>query len=400
MQIRTAIASVCLAPLLLTGCWIFMPQETQTAATAPVEEPAKPRTVADDYLDGWAERDASYSDNPEGSRERLDGLFNQADLYASLFITHPDAATDLPLAEWDATIAARIEVERAYWTAAVEGLEGKMPEERGERPTSSLTSVHGLTVVWMIARNDELDVITPEFVLMLTVDRIHDDTSFIYAIEGFVLEHLEVKHGREAAQAACRQAVDAMPKKAKHQRNVIMLACEWPHYETWREDLAMWATKGELKAFTADLGGQLDTRLEKAKAADAAAIAAMDERRRRQEEDDRAAQDSWSSGGGGGGSGGGSGGGGGSTSTAPSVVSVTVRNSCSSTVKVFFGDNPKFGSGRQSSLGGNSRQSQQMKPGDTMWIIDDSSNGLASATVSGNTREIEVSSSCTSISAR
>lgn len=85
---------------------------------------------------------------------------------------------------------------------------------------------------------------------------------------------------------------------------------------------------------------------------------------------------------------------------APVVVSVTLRNTCSNTVRVFYGDKPKFGSGTTSSLSGNSSTSRQMKPGEMVWIVDESDNGLASATVSASTRTIEVTSSCTGLTSR
>src|SRR3954463_7117352 len=85
---------------------------------------------------------------------------------------------------------------------------------------------------------------------------------------------------------------------------------------------------------------------------------------------------------------------------APSSVSVTIRSSCSQTVKVFFGDKPKFGSGTYSSISSNSVQSHTFRPGDQLWIVDESENGLGSTSVSANTRELEIGSSCTSISSR
>jgi len=85
---------------------------------------------------------------------------------------------------------------------------------------------------------------------------------------------------------------------------------------------------------------------------------------------------------------------------APSVVSVTLRNSCRQTVKVFYGKKPKFGSGTYSTLSSNSRSSKQFRPGDMVWIVDDSQNGVASATVDARTRTIEVDSSCTGLRAQ
>jgi hypothetical protein len=86
--------------------------------------------------------------------------------------------------------------------------------------------------------------------------------------------------------------------------------------------------------------------------------------------------------------------------TAPSVVSVTIRSACRDTVKVFYGDKPKFGSGTYSSISSNSVQSHSFRPGDMFWIVDDSQAGLGSVTISAGTRELEITASCTGISAR
>ena len=83
-----------------------------------------------------------------------------------------------------------------------------------------------------------------------------------------------------------------------------------------------------------------------------------------------------------------------------STVSVTLVNACSDTVKVFFGDKPKFGSGRYSSLSSNSRTNQTFKPGDQLWIVDDGQNGVANAKIEASTREIEVASGCKTLRAR
>ncbi len=81
-------------------------------------------------------------------------------------------------------------------------------------------------------------------------------------------------------------------------------------------------------------------------------------------------------------------------------VSVTLRNSCKQTVKVFFGDKPKFGSGTYSSLSSNSVTSHTFAVGDMMWIVDDAENGLSSTSVSANTREIEVLDGCSGLRVR
>lgn len=81
----------------------------------------------------------------------------------------------------------------------------------------------------------------------------------------------------------------------------------------------------------------------------------------------------------------------------PGPVSVTLRNSCKENVRVFFGDKPKFGSGRTSSMSSNSSTSQSFQPGDMFWIVDASDNGVASVTVAEGMREIEIVDGCTSL---
>jgi hypothetical protein len=84
----------------------------------------------------------------------------------------------------------------------------------------------------------------------------------------------------------------------------------------------------------------------------------------------------------------------------PSSVSVSIKNSCEKTVKVFFGDKPKFGSGTYSTASSNSRSSHSFAPGDQFWIVDDSQNGVANVAVSESTHEIEILGSCDRLAAR
>jgi hypothetical protein len=114
----------------------------------------------------------------------------------------------------------------------------------------------------------------------------------------------------------------------------------------------------------------------------------------------------YSGGGGGGGdpyaapppSGGGGGGGGAPAPAGP--TSVTIRSSCSQTVRVFYGDKPKFGSGTTSSISSNSVNSHSFMDGDMFWIVDDSDNGVDSVTLGPGIREILINSDCRSISTR
>lgn len=88
------------------------------------------------------------------------------------------------------------------------------------------------------------------------------------------------------------------------------------------------------------------------------------------------------------------------TPSGPSTVSVDIKSSCDKTVKVFFGDKPKFGSGTYSTASSNSRSSHTFKPGEQFWIVDESENGLANVSVAEGTREIEILGSCTALAQR
>ena len=87
----------------------------------------------------------------------------------------------------------------------------------------------------------------------------------------------------------------------------------------------------------------------------------------------------------------------------PSVpTTVEIRSECSKTVSVFYGDKPKFGSGKKSSVSGNSTSTEGRKSDGTLtvWLIDDKENGIASASVGPETKKVVIGSSCTSISAK
>ena len=84
---------------------------------------------------------------------------------------------------------------------------------------------------------------------------------------------------------------------------------------------------------------------------------------------------------------------------APGSVSVTIRSACSTAVKVFFGDKPKYGGGTTSTVSSNSVSSHTFAVGDLFWIIDESENGVASATVRASTHEIQIAASCKDVAA-
>jgi hypothetical protein len=89
-----------------------------------------------------------------------------------------------------------------------------------------------------------------------------------------------------------------------------------------------------------------------------------------------------------------------SAPAAPTTASVTIRSACSKTAKVFYGEKPGFSSGTQSSISSNSVQSKTFRVGDLMWVTDDSGKPLDSVQIDANTRQIEITSSCSGLSSR
>jgi hypothetical protein len=82
-------------------------------------------------------------------------------------------------------------------------------------------------------------------------------------------------------------------------------------------------------------------------------------------------------------------------STGAEVVSLTLHNDCPHTVRLFFGRTPKFGSGTESSISANSRESHSMRAGDMVWIVDESGNGTSSLAASPGQTNMTITRSCT-----
>ena len=66
-------------------------------------------------------------------------------------------------------------------------------------------------------------------------------------------------------------------------------------------------------------------------------------------------------------------------------------------MRLFFGNKPKFGSGRKERPGTNTTTSYSGGAPQTVWIIDESENGLSSFVASGS-QSVQLTSSCTGFS--
>lgn len=83
-----------------------------------------------------------------------------------------------------------------------------------------------------------------------------------------------------------------------------------------------------------------------------------------------------------------------STGGGSQTFSLTLKNNCSRTVKIFIGDKPKWGSGTYSSVSSNSVNSYSGFAPQSFWIIDDSQNGISSYTTSPGSQRIQITPSC------
>jgi hypothetical protein len=174
----------------------------------------------------------------------------------------------------------------------------------------------------------------------------------------------------------CKKAV---PNAASDEtRYAVLDGCLKHSHGTSVDEGLKWAGKDQIafyKDYSRKIEEENEARRREEDERSARMRAEMDESRRRDDEA-RRQQPTQSSG-----------------SSGPSRWSLTLHNDCRSTVKLFFGQKPKFGSGTYSSLGSNNTTSYSGNAGDMIWIVDDSQNGVSSLSPSGNQR-MKITSSC------
>lgn len=90
----------------------------------------------------------------------------------------------------------------------------------------------------------------------------------------------------------------------------------------------------------------------------------------------------------------------GASSPGGGTYSLSLKNECPKTVRLFFGQKPKFGSGTTSSIGANTLQSKSGSVGDLIWIVDASDNGVASYSPRAGSQSVVITSSCTGFAQR
>ena len=83
-----------------------------------------------------------------------------------------------------------------------------------------------------------------------------------------------------------------------------------------------------------------------------------------------------------------------------SHFSMSLKNECRQTVKLFIGDKPKYGSGTSTSVSSNSINSYSGMGPKTYWIVDSSGNGLSSYTARPGSNSVRILPSCTGFASR
>ncbi|MCB9548570.1 MAG: hypothetical protein H6706_22420 [Myxococcales bacterium] len=84
----------------------------------------------------------------------------------------------------------------------------------------------------------------------------------------------------------------------------------------------------------------------------------------------------------------------------PGHYSLSLKNECPSTVRLFEGDKPKFGSGTYSTIGANNIRSFSGFAGKTIWIVDASDNGVSSYSLSAGRHDLVITRSCSGFARR
>lgn len=176
----------------------------------------------------------------------------------------------------------------------------------------------------------------------------------------------------------CKKAV---PNAASDEtRYAVLDSCLKHSHGTSVDDGLKWAGKDQIafyKEYSRKIEEENAAHRREEEERSARMRAEMDESRRRDDEMRRQQQSQGQS----------------SGPSGPSRWSLTLHNDCRSTVKLFFGQKPKWGSGTYTTLGGNNTTSYSGNAGDMIWIVDDSQNGVSSLSPSGNQR-MKITASC------
>jgi hypothetical protein len=80
------------------------------------------------------------------------------------------------------------------------------------------------------------------------------------------------------------------------------------------------------------------------------------------------------------------------------LLSVTLRNTCSETVTLWFGPTPGSGVGHMMTLASTNMATVRVRPGEQLWVLDREHNGTAGVAVDASMREVDVG--CAGLTAR
>jgi hypothetical protein len=86
------------------------------------------------------------------------------------------------------------------------------------------------------------------------------------------------------------------------------------------------------------------------------------------------------------------------TTAAEPMVTLTLRNTCTETVTLWFGATPGAGEGRMMTLGSTNMSTVRVKQGEQLWLLDRAQSGTAGIAVDASMREVDAG--CGGLSAR
>ncbi len=383
---------------LLSACFLFQPATPAPTEPTPEEIAAQEAALEQERQRQIEQARTDFIANADAAKQAFEAERTLPNLGAYMGVLR--RYEQLPEQSREGIdFNAHLEAVMVGTTAMLEPLTAEWAKKKNRTPDleAQLKGVYGHRMKVLEIRQAQASEYLPEGATMLALGSLTDDWKIGMDSEGWDLALLftvQQAGGRPVVHELCRTALDqaiADDKKDVARQHYIMQTCLYDSGNlspsNWEEDLLAWATakqaSKQTKAFVeayrprhAELEAEL-ARHQAERDAERARELEDFERRRAEEEAEiaaaqaRAASSSSSSSGGGG------------------PVTVTLRNTCGSTIKMFYGDDPEFGSGRTDSLGGNSRTTTQLKVGQMVWLTDASRNGISSVTVSESTDEIE-----------
>jgi hypothetical protein len=383
-------------PFTLSLCLVGFGCDFFSSSQAPTEEKS---ANALEYEAAWADRVAKYEAavDDEARVMALAGAM-------TFWLDNRSAINVYTMQEFDIASWRTYLIEKA--NAELERIGPQVPTafdptlvDVPQRPTHLTRALHYVLVnasmyyFGEVENRPPAEAMRPHLLSMLADDAPYDTRE---SVSSMVLEAVAIydkAYGRKATHQVCAAALEQLDPDSALARVKTIWCCQDAVGPSWRTDLAEWATPKDIAEFDKEWAGRLDAMVEAQYHATNAELDRLEQQRKsREAEADAASSDASAS----------DSSGSSDAAAGSSSVSYTIKNSCGASVKLAFADgDPKFKSSSTLGLSANQQTRNSSKPGQQIWIVDGSGNGIASTSVSGSTQTVEITgSSCNSISAR